>query len=295
MRKRIITIIILLLAVMGLCNSIIDMAQLSIGYPTGNMIYSGIYIEYILFIIPVLFVSMVCISVLKRIYIKGSIVIGVITGLIMIIYATGYNSVNLLVVIYFICMGALSFAVAMYLMFKIRPQADEDMGLLAGIMRGLTYKNKFKGAFALFWLCIVCVIYIICPKKWVCLYVESQQFMNHSCEMDNDVLTIGEEIILVNALIDTSMDYEAGWKFYANKSGNTKVSILSEIEYEENDDWEEETWDIYVDDNLHVHYDADYEYYLKVYEFFFFVIINSMALCVAFLLSGFVDMRKANK
>jgi len=235
---------------------------------------------------------MVYISVLKRIYIKGSIVTGIVTGLIIFLYA---SSRSVLVALYFVCMGVLSIAAAMYLMFKIRPNADEEMRFMAGIMRGLTIKKKFKVALVLFELCIVCVVYIICPKKWVCLYVNSHQFMNHSYDMDNDVLTAGDEYIIAKDLMLNWMNYKTGWKFYANKSGNTKVSLLSEIEYEENDDWVEETWDIYVDENLYVHYDVDYEYYLNVYEFFFFVIINFMALCVVFLLSGFIDMRKARR
>ena len=119
--------------------------------------------------------------------------------------------------------------------------------------------------------------------------------MNHSYEIDNDVLTIGDEFIIIKDLMFGWNDYKAGWKFYANKCGDTKVTLLSEVEYEENDDWERDIKELYVDENMHIHYDADFEYYTTVYEFFFFIIVNAMGLCFVFLLSGVKDILKSKK
>ena len=119
-------------------------------------------------------------------------------------------------------------------------------------------------------------------KKWVYLYQNSDDYTNHAYEMNNDVLTAGEEFVDLNS--------RAGWIFYANKSGDTKVSLLSEISYEDNDDWEVDIRELYVDENMHIHYDADFEYYTTVYEFFFFIIVNAMGLCLVYLLSSMKDV-----
>ena len=84
------------------------------------------------------------------------------------------------------------------------------------------------------------------------------------------------------------MNYKTGWKFYANESGNTSVSILGERFYD--NELSKENWDIYVDENMHIHYDADFEYYTTVYEFFFFVIVNAMGFGIVFLISGVKDI-----
>lgn len=293
MKNHIITILFSLLMGLYFCYSIFNLAKISIGYSTGaGVVYTGSYLDYILLIIPALFVARVCISVLKKMYIKRGIVSGIVTGLLMILYAAGWSGDSLLAMLYFVCTAALCFVVVMCLMFKIRPEFNEEMGLFAGTMRGLTYKKRLKVALVLLCVCVACVVYIIIPKKWVCLYVDSDQFMNHAYELDNDVLTIGEEFMIIDDLMLDWMDYKAGWKYYANKSGNTKVSILSEIAYEEDDDWVKETWDVYVDENLYVHYDADLEYFLNVYGFFFFVIFNSIGISIIFFVSGINDMIK---
>lgn len=289
MRKSIIVVYSVLMD-LYFCINIVLLAHLSIGYKFGEIIYSGLYINYIFFLIPVLFVLSVCICVMKKIYIKGSIVLGFLTGLLMIIYSYNYS---ILITLYCICMGVLSFAVTIHLMFNLRPASDDEMRLIAGIMSGCPYKKKFKKALMLLGLCIICVAYIIIPKKWVCLFVESNDYMNHAYEMSDDVLEVSEKIEIYDGI--NYMSNKSGWKFYANRSGNTKVSILSEIVYDENDDWIKETWDIYVDDSLNVHHNVDFDYYLNVYEFFFFVIVNSLGLCIVFLISGFIDMWKARR
>lgn len=293
MKKRIITILFLLLMGLYFCNSIFSLAKLSIGYFVADeMICSNSYLDYVLLIIPALFVARACISVLKKIYIKRGIVSGIVTGLLMILYAAGWSSENLLVMLYFVCTAVLCFVVAMYLMFKVRPEADEEMRLLAGAMRGMNFKKEFKTALVWLGVCLVCVVYIFSPKKWVCLYVDSNQQMNHTYEMNNDVLTAGGEIEIVDGLLDVGMGRKAGYKFYANKNGDTKVSILSDIEYGEGEDWVKETSNIYVDEKMHVHYDADKEYYMDVYGFFFFIIINSIGISIIFLVSGISGMKK---
>jgi len=280
MRKRIIVIYLFLVG-LYFCDRILNLIQVSIGYLVGEKIYSILYLDYLFFLLPALFALSVCLCVWKKIYVKGSLVLGFITGLLMMfhVYSTG-----VLESVYFICMCVLSFWMSIQLMFKIRPEADEETRLLAGIMKGWSYKKKFKGALLLFGVCVICATYIICPKKWVYLYQYSNDYTNHAYEMNNDVLTAGEEFVDLNT--------RAGWIFYANKSGGTKVSLLSEMSYEENDNWEVDTREVYVDENLHIHYDVDFEYYMTVYEFFFFIIVNAMGLCFVFLLSGVKDILK---
>lgn len=275
-------------------NGILTLANVSIGFFTGDIIYANSYLHYIIFMIPVLFVLVVCISALKRIYIKGSVVSGVLSGLLMFLYATGYSKENLLVAMYFVCVGMLSFIVSLHIMFEIRPNTEEEMRLLAGIMSGLTYKKKFKVAFLLVCVCIACVIYIIIPKNWVCLYVDSHQFLEHSYKVNNDVLVAGDEVVIVNNLILNDMKYEAGWKFHANKSGNAKVTISSVVQYDHNEFYHN-TWEIYVDDDLYVHYDADFEYYLNVYNFYIFLMVISLVLSTIFVASGIRDKTMACK
>lgn len=64
-------IIFVILAGIGLFNSIFELDILSIGYPVGYMNYSGIYVRYILFIISLVFILPMCVSALKKIYIHG--------------------------------------------------------------------------------------------------------------------------------------------------------------------------------------------------------------------------------
>lgn len=291
MKKRIIAILFMLLMVMFVCNSIFNLAKVSIGNFTGDKIYANSYLHYILFVIPVLYVLEVCVIVIKRIYIKGSVVLGVLTGLIMILFATGHSRENLLVAIYFICVAVLGFIVSIYIMFEIRPKVEKEMRLLAGVMSGLTYKIKFKLALVLLCVCIACVIYIVCPKKWVCLYVDSHQFLEHSYEVSNDVLIAGDEVVIVNNIGLNDMDYETGWKFHAIKSGNVKVEISSVVQYDHNKFYND-TWDICVDDNLYVHYNVDFEYYLNVYNFYIFIMVISIGLSIIFVVSGIKDKKK---
>lgn len=293
--KKYAMLILVILVGIGLGNSIIGLARLSVGYFTEDMIYSGLYLNYVLLLIPVMFVTRVCVILLKRVYIKGSIVSAVITGLLMFWYLS-YNTGYILGALYFFCMGVICFVFAIYFLVKIRPESDEKMRLLPGLMKGWNYKKKFKVALILLMVSIVSVAYIISPKKWVCLYVDSDQTIDHTYEINSDVLKAGEQFIIMHSAMFGWNDYKAGWKFYANKSGNAKVFVMGERFYD--NELSKETWDIYVDDNLYVHYDADFEYYLNVYGFFVFIIINSLILSFIFLIAGivgFIVSRKKEK
>ncbi len=281
--------IFLLLAGVSLFNNLINLTSLAIGYPMGDVIHSGKYIEYVAFAIQVLFVLHLFVSVSKGIYIKGSIVLGVISGLILFLKVG--NSGRVLVGLFYACEGILCLVVTLYLMFNIRPSADEVMKLFSGIMKGMSSNNKLILAAVLLGVCIACAIYIICPKKWVCLYVDSNQNMNISYEINNDVLTVGDEFVIENSIIVNYMSYEAGWKFYANKSGNANVSITSVAQYD-NSESDNHIWDIYVDENMYVHYDADFEYYLKVYNFIIFLSVIFLGVSIVFVISAFIDRKR---
>ena len=104
---------------------------------------------------------------------------------------------------------------------------------------------------------------------------------------------MGEEVANIGTVIGCVMNfnYNTGWKFYSNNSGDTQVSLTYKSVID-NDEEFKKVWDIYVDDNMYVHHNMGYSYYVDVYIVYIILAVISTGLSLAFLLSGVKDILK---
>ena len=268
-----------------------SITPLCIGKNTDNSIYVNPHVDFAVFVIPILFFTVAYKSILRKIYVKKSILLGIISGVILLKFSNEEYETNV-VNIAFLAIGLLCICFVVYIVFEIRTHSEAEVSIFSIIVYGITCKKKMIFAFVLMSVCIACFVYMISPKRWIYLYVDSQYSYGESVELNNDILVVGQEVKNIGASRWGDQEYNVGWKFYTNRSGNTQISISNKGVFDEEF---KKVWDIYVDENMYVHHNMDYSYYVDVYIVYIILAVICTGLSLAFLLSGVKDILKNKK
>lgn len=221
MRKYILSISMIFIAICYY-TTVSSIEPLSIGKNTDNTIYVNPHMDFAVFVIPILFFMVAYKSILRKIYVKKSILLGIILGVMLLDFSNEEYETNV-VNLAFLAIGLLCICFVVYIVFEIRPHSEADVSIFSIIVYGITYKKKLFFAFVLMSVCIVCLVYTVSPKKWIYLYVDSQYSYDESVELTNDVLVVGQEVKNIGALPWGDKEYNVGWKFYTNSSGKLMI------------------------------------------------------------------------
>ena len=168
--------------------------------------------------------------------------------------------------------------------------------LFYAIMFDMTTRKKFVLAVVWMSICIVSLVYVISPKKWVYLYYDSNYSVGEVWDINNDVLIMEEEVANIGAVMGNVMNFNnnTGWKFYSNNSGDTQVSLTYKSMIDDEEEMKE-IWDIYIDDNMYVHHNMGWRYYFDVFSVYIIFGVISAGFGVVFLIAGIVDIIKSRR
>lgn len=270
--KRVIVLIISLY-ILGYGLVVHSMVPFALKYiSTDGLVCVSPHIDYILFVVPILFLAMFSVSLIKKIQFKWQTFCGYITVVIMLFYAKGtYESI--IVNVTFLCMCIMSLGLNIWNHFNLALHTTDKASFISFCFFNVSLKKKIS-------IIIVCILlvginfaYILAPKDWIYLYVPAGQHIQQSYQMDNYIIETETQVENIGVFWDYGAYSDGGWKFEAVAPGTVHVTLLNKQAYDGEISYEDVI--LTIDENLKIQYKYNIAYYFDIYGFNIFVITNA--------------------